>query len=145
MPRERESDRQTPGGAGYLRGMFRQVRPRRTGFRSWSLENYRLLYFFDLVVAYASLMLYLASLAVVGEASLITRVLLGVLIGSAIVAALPLTLRRFLGNEQAFQTMLKVHRSKETERLEMIVVVVLWFLIAVAFALATLHPMGHAR
>ena len=145
MPRERESDKQIPAGVAYLRDAFRRVRPRRTGFRNWVLENYRLVYFLDLVLAFASLMFYLVSLVTFGEANLVTRVLLGVLIGSAVVAALPLAARRYLGNEQAFRTMLKVRRSRETERVEIIVAVVLWLLIAMAFAFAFLHSRGPAR
>lgn len=145
MPRVRESDKQTPSGVGSLRDTFRRVRPRRTGFRSWLLANYRLVHFLDLVLAYGSLMLYLASLVLVGQASRITKVLLGVLIGSAVVAALPVAASRYGDPEQALQRLLKIGRPAETERVEIIVAIVLWALIAMAFGFALLHPRGYAR
>jgi len=111
---------------------FRRIAPRRRGFRLWLLENYRLLYTLDLIAAYASLMAYFASLVLAGGPSILSKIALGILIGSAGIAALPFAVRSSSANvDGSFRSALLVRRSKKTVRVEVIVAAVLWTLIAI--------------
>lgn len=105
--------------------------PLQPGFRHWLLENYRLVYGLDLIVAYASLMLYFASLVWIGRSSAVSRILLGILAASASVSALPFV-SRYGDPERRFVAALRIRRPKETERVEIIIAVVLWAFIAIA-------------
>jgi len=123
-----------------MRGSFRQMPPPLHGFRHWLLENYRPLYVLDLIVAYASLMLYFVLLVLIGRPSVASKIIFGIFVGSAVVGALPFAVARYRP-EDSLRTALKTRRPKKTERMETIIAAVLWAFILIAFAL--LHSRIH--
>jgi hypothetical protein len=120
------------------RSPFRLVRPQRTGFRHWLLENYNLLYTLVLISTYASLMLYFASLVAFGRPSLVSKVLFGTFAVFMCIALAP-WLTRGGSKEASLRRVLKTYRPKETERFELIVAITLWSLIGLALAVL-FHP-----
>lgn len=135
MPTENPSDTKV-SASGALPGPFRRMAPPRRGFRRWLLDNYRLVYFLDLVTAYASLMLYFASLVLLGKPTILSRIFLGIVFGAGFIAALPFVSRGSANPEAQFIRMLKTRRPKKTERVELVVLIVLWSLIALALTVA---------
>ena len=124
------------------RGLFDRLPPKGTGFRHWLLENYHLIYGLDLVCAYASLMLYLASLVLIGRPSVVSKTFLGILIGTATIALLPFAAKRYGDPDAAFRRVLRTRRPRQTERVEIIIAVVLWSLIAIVILAAILFSHG---
>lgn len=113
------------------------VGPPRRGIRAWLLENYRLLYTLDVIAAYVSLMLHFAALVLIGRANPLSNFFLGVLCVTGFIAAAPFISRgRGRSFEEDFVRTLKFRRSKETERVELMVAAGLWLMIAIAFAIA---------
>jgi hypothetical protein len=141
MPREHESNDEfsLPSEARPVDG---EEWEHQRGFRHWLLENYRLLYILDLIIAYAFLILYFASLILMDRSSILSRIMFGVFLGATAIGALPFVVRG--GNrENSFRAALRVRRSKKTEQAEILIAVSLWALIATAIALLFLHSRAH--
>jgi hypothetical protein len=111
------------------RSPFRLVRPRRTGFRHWLLENYNLLYTLILITTYATLTLFLVALIAFGGPSLNSKLLLGVFCGFVIMALVPWMLRGRRGPEHSLRRVLLTYRPHKTERIELIIGLILWSII----------------
>jgi hypothetical protein len=133
----------SPEASGVIRrprSPFRLVRPQRTGFRHWLLENYNLLYTLVLISTYASLMLYFAALVIFGGPSLVSNVLFGTFAVCMCTALAPWLVRGGgQDREASLRRVLKTYRPKETERFELIVAITLWSLIGLALAVL-FHP-----
>lgn len=112
--------------------------PRRRGsVRAWLLENYRLIYFLNLVAAYTFLVLFLISLLLFGKPTFVSKAFLTIFIGSAIIAALP-WVEFGRGNAARTRRVLSVRRSPRTARIEIVVAAVLWGAIALVVAVVVL-------
>lgn len=141
MRKENESKPHGLGDRSFVRSAFRLMSPPRRGFRHWILENYRLLYRLDLIVAYASLMLYFASLILIGKPNVASKIVLAIFVVSAAVVALPFAARGHW--DDSFRTALKTRRPQKTERMEIMSAVILWAFIAVAVAFELLRSRAH--
>jgi hypothetical protein len=113
---------------GRARRPFRLVRPRQRGVRHWLLENYNLLYTLVLISTYAFLMLYFASLVVFGRPGFVSRVLFGAFAVCMFIALVPWLMMR--GDpETQLRRVLLTYRPHKTERIELIIGVILWSVI----------------
>jgi hypothetical protein len=122
----------SPEASGWIRrprGPFRLVRPRRTGVRHWLLDNYNLLYTLILITTYATLMLSFVALIIFGGASFVSRLLLGVFFTFCGLALIPWMLRGGGDPERALRRVLLTYRPHKTERIELIIGLILWFII----------------
>jgi len=141
MPREHESNDEfsLPPDASPVDG---EELEHQRGFRHCLLENYRVLYILDLIIAYASLMLYFASLILMDRSTISSRIMFGVFLAATAIGALPFVVRG--GNPAAsFRAALRVRRSKKSEQAEILIAVSLWALIATAIALLFVHSRAH--
>lgn len=110
-------------------------------FRHWMAVNEQSLRVFLLIAAYASLMLYLLSLVLLGGPSISTKIFSGILVGSLLVAHL---LFRVSGpTDGEGRTIWQIYRSSKKERTEMWIAAVLWSIIALAFLLVLISSRLH--
>lgn len=113
----------------------------RRGLRHWMAENEQSFRVFLLITAYASLMLYLIALLVLGRPSLGTRIFKDILIGSLFVAFI---LFRLSGPvDKKGRTMWEIYRAPGKERVEQIVAAMLWGLIAIGVLALFLYTHAH--
>jgi polyferredoxin len=113
-------------------------------FRHWMDVNEQSLRVFLLIAAYASLMLYLVSLVLLGGPSVLTKIFSGIIVGSLFVVYL---LFRFsLPVDQEGRTIWRIYRSSKKERRKKRIAVILWSFIAFGFLLALIWSrLGHPR
>jgi ABC-type Fe3+-siderophore transport system permease subunit len=112
-----------------------------TGFRHWMSENQSSLPALMLIIAYATVILYLIFLLVFGGPSVITKILTGILIGSLFVAYVVFRFSQPLDEEG--HTIWDFRRAPQTERFEKVVAVVLWSFIAISLCLLLLYARAH--
>ena len=103
------------------------------GVRAWLLENYRLIYFLNLVAAYSFLILFSISLFLFGKPMFVSKVFLAIFIGSAIIAALP-WVEFGRGNPARTRRVLSVRRSPRAARIGIVLAAVVWGAIALVIA-----------
>ncbi len=108
------------------------------GLRGWLLVHYRFLYAVDLILFYLSSMFYITARIVTGKSSVPSRTLLVIVIGSGIMAALPLVTGANF--EKDFVGALRSPGSKKLRRIEIAIVAALVLILAVVLAIAISHP-----
>jgi hypothetical protein len=108
------------------------------GLRGWLLAHYRFLYAVDLILFYLSSMFYITARIVTGKSSVPSRTLLVIVIGSGIMAALPLVTGANF--EKDFVGALRSPGSKKLRRIEIAIVAALVLILAVVLAVAISHP-----
>jgi len=112
-------------------------------FRHWMDVNEQWLRVFLLIAAYASLMLYLVSLVLLGGPSVLTKIFSGIIVGSLFVVYLLFRFSQPVDKEG--RTIWRIYRSSKKERREKRIAAMLWSVIALAFLLALIwsrlrHP-----
>lgn len=113
------------------------------GFRGWLLAHYRFLYAMDLILLYLSSMFYIMARIVTGRSSVPSRTLLVFVIGSGIIAALPLVTGTNF--EKDFVGALRNPGSKKLRRVEIAIAAALVVILAVAVAIVIFHPAHRVR
>jgi hypothetical protein len=114
-----------------------------SGLRGWLLARYRFLYAVDLIVVYLSSMFYITARLVTGKSSVPSRALLVMVIGSGILAVLPLVTGANF--EKDFVGALRSPQSKKFKRIEITVAATLLLILAIAIAVAISHPAHRVR
>jgi hypothetical protein len=117
-------------------GAERPTPPR--GLRGWLLAHYRFVYAVDLILLYLSSMFYITARIVTGKSSVPSRTLLVIVIGSLILAVLPLVTGANF--EKDFVFALAAPQSTKFKRIEIAVAAALLLILAVAIAIAISHP-----
>jgi hypothetical protein len=136
MHRESESSQQAearPGGRACQETAGPAANPH-SGMRAWILENRRLICIFDLIAAYASLMVFVVSLFVIGKPNYASRLCLAIFIASAVVALVPLLLSRSGRSPKVAPGASGDNFQGRAKRGEIIIAAILWGCLAIVVA-----------
>jgi glucan phosphoethanolaminetransferase (alkaline phosphatase superfamily) len=110
-------------------------------FRHWMAVNEQSVRVFLLIAAYASFMLYLASLVLLGGPSLLTKIFSVVPVTSLVAAYILLRVSGPVDRDG--RTIWQVYRSTGKERVEKRIAAALWLFIAIAVPLLLVWSRRH--